>query len=694
MKKLYKLFMITTALVISANAAKSEGTAQTKSTYTKSKTEKGVKVVDYKVVSGDTLYIVAKKHHTTVKEVLDANNMSISDTIHIGQMLKVPVDTYMPKLSGKISKSKEVSSKKTAKTKTKTASKSVKKVAKEDKVAKTKGQKSTHKKTKTASKTSKPKTVDYKVVSGDTLYIVAKKHHTTVKEVLDANNMSISDTIHIGQMLKVPVDTYMPNKTASKEQKSKSVQKTASKKTDKTKTKTASKSVKKVAKGDKIAKTKEQKSTQKETTPRVHIVDVGETLFGIALKYHTTLKALMKLNNIGTTYMIKAGDKLILPTTTYRKKETTKVAKKEEKREKEKKITKTKVAKNSKTQKELNTKKSTSKSKKYKIVKETVTKTKTHTVKHGDTLWQIAKNNKISLKELRKLNGMSKKDVIHTGMVLKVGVEKIVITKKIPVKTKVAVAKKKVYKSKTYKVKKGDTLWKIAKRNKLSLSEIRKLNGMSKKDVIHTGMILKVSKPIEVKEKVRVASKKSKKSIAKNTKKDKKTKVAKKTKTKKVKVASKSKKRRNSKRKNDKRIQKAIAMLSGRNSSYKGSRSVIREAKKYLGKRYVWGAEGPNKFDCSGFTQYVMRKSKGVKIPRVSRKQAYYGKYVSRKNLKPGDLIFFDTSRRRRGYVNHVGIYIGNNKFIHASSARHRVVITSLNRPFYRSRFKWGRRIN
>jgi cell wall-associated NlpC family hydrolase len=89
-----------------------------------------------------------------------------------------------------------------------------------------------------------------------------------------------------------------------------------------------------------------------------------------------------------------------------------------------------------------------------------------------------------------------------------------------------------------------------------------------------------------------------------------------------------------------------------------------------------------------------MRKSKGVKLPRVSRKQAYYGKYVTRSQLKPGDLIFFDTSRRRRGYVNHVGIYIGNGKFIHASSARHRVVITSLNSPFYRARFKWGRRVN
>nr|MBL0721361.1 C40 family peptidase [Sulfurovaceae bacterium] len=115
-------------------------------------------------------------------------------------------------------------------------------------------------------------------------------------------------------------------------------------------------------------------------------------------------------------------------------------------------------------------------------------------------------------------------------------------------------------------------------------------------------------------------------------------------------------------------------------------------AQKYLGKRYVWGATGPYRFDCSGFTSYVCKKN-GVNIPRTSLKQSRVGKYVSRGNLRAGDLIFFDTSKRRRGFVNHVGIYIGNNKFIHASSAKKKVVVTSLNTPFYRSRFKWGRRM-
>jgi len=119
---------------------------------------------------------------------------------------------------------------------------------------------------------------------------------------------------------------------------------------------------------------------------------------------------------------------------------------------------------------------------------------------------------------------------------------------------------------------------------------------------------------------------------------------------------------------------------------------IIREAKEHLGKRYLWGAIGPKRFDCSGFTSYVYRKM-GIKIPRVSKNQGKVGLKVARKELRKGDLVFFDTSRRRRGYINHVGIYIGNHKFIHASSSRRRVIISNLDKKFYKARFKWGRRV-
>jgi len=119
---------------------------------------------------------------------------------------------------------------------------------------------------------------------------------------------------------------------------------------------------------------------------------------------------------------------------------------------------------------------------------------------------------------------------------------------------------------------------------------------------------------------------------------------------------------------------------------------IIEEAKGHLGEKYVWGATGPSRFDCSGFTSYVYKKM-GITIPRVSKNQGKVGKKVRRSRLKKGDLVFFDTSRRRRGYINHVGIYIGNHKFIHASSSKRKVIISSLNKRFYKARFKWGRRL-
>jgi len=121
---------------------------------------------------------------------------------------------------------------------------------------------------------------------------------------------------------------------------------------------------------------------------------------------------------------------------------------------------------------------------------------------------------------------------------------------------------------------------------------------------------------------------------------------------------------------------------------------VEKYAKEKLGKQYVWGATGPNKFDCSGFTKEVFRCTAGINIPRVSRDQAKVGKYIKYKDLKRGDMVFFDTEKKFTKKVNHVGIYLSNNNFIHASSAKKKVIITNFNKkPFYKKRFLWGRRV-
>lgn len=91
---------------------------------------------------------------------------------------------------------------------------------------------------------------------------------------------------------------------------------------------------------------------------------------------------------------------------------------------------------------------------------------------------------------------------------------------------------------------------------------------------------------------------------------------------------------------------------------------VIATGKKYVGVPYKFGASSgiTSAFDCSSFTQYVYKKN-GISLPRSSKQQAKSGYYVSKKNLKAGDLVFSDTNRD--GIINHVSIYIGNGKLLH-----------------------------
>lgn len=206
----------------------------------------------------------------------------------------------------------------------------------------------------------------------------------------------------------------------------------------------------------------------------------------------------------------------------------------------------------------------------------------------------------------------------------------------------------------------GDTLYDIARANHTTIEKICRMNKLKKEDILRIGMVLKMPmqdrgrqeevlaglpKVPQVPTVIQLAKVKS--SVNKSTKK-----IVK-----------------------HRRIHK----------------SIIRIAEKKLGSRYVWGATGKkNTFDCSGFTSYVYKKY-GINIPRTSRNQSKYGKYVKRDNLKKGDLIFFDTSKKHKGYVNHVGIYLGDNRFIHASSAKKRVVVSKLSK-FYAQRYKGARR--
>lgn len=100
---------------------------------------------------------------------------------------------------------------------------------------------------------------------------------------------------------------------------------------------------------------------------------------------------------------------------------------------------------------------------------------------------------------------------------------------------------------------------------------------------------------------------------------------------------------------------------------------VVNIARRYLGAPYVWAADGPNSFDCSGFTMFVYRQV-GVSLPHSSRAQINYGERVSMSDLAPGDLVFFGSP------IHHVGMYVGGGNYIHAPNSGDVVKISSLSR--------------
>lgn len=117
--------------------------------------------------------------------------------------------------------------------------------------------------------------------------------------------------------------------------------------------------------------------------------------------------------------------------------------------------------------------------------------------------------------------------------------------------------------------------------------------------------------------------------------------------------------------------------------------ALIDTAKDQMGVPYSWGGTSRGGFDCSGFVQYVFAKH-GVKLPRTSISQSQTGQKVAREDLQAGDLVFFITRGSR---VSHVGIYIGNGQFIHASSGGGQVRVDSLSKSYYNNRYAGARRV-
>ncbi len=124
---------------------------------------------------------------------------------------------------------------------------------------------------------------------------------------------------------------------------------------------------------------------------------------------------------------------------------------------------------------------------------------------------------------------------------------------------------------------------------------------------------------------------------------------------------------------------------------FESTQNLVLNAMSFMGIPYKFGGSTPEAgFDCSGFVQYVVRQAAGLVLPRSSFDQIRQGASVTREELQPGDLVFFNTMRAT---ASHVGIYIGENRFIHAPSRGKTVEIVNITDTYWQTRYDGARRL-
>lgn len=267
-----------------------------------------------------------------------------------------------------------------------------------------------------------------------------------------------------------------------------------------------------------------------------------------------------------------------------------------------------------------------------------------HVVKKGDTLKAIAQAFDVPVKDLQRLNGLGKKGKLKPGTML------VVKTGERGHKETVRTTQK------TYVVQKGDNVMRIAKKFQLSAPELRRLNGM-------TSDRLKVGRKLVVVEK----------SVAQ--------------------LDDDGKDRIVECKVDEAKITADLQEYSAQAREEGGEATVtdrmMQVAKKMLGIPYRFGGSSTRGIDCSAYVQKVFRFL-NLPLPRTAREQYAVGREVSKGDLATGDLVFFRTYAH---YPSHVGIYLGDSKFIHASSMGKKVTIDSLDTPFYNKRYIGAKRL-
>ncbi|MDH4028742.1 MAG: LysM peptidoglycan-binding domain-containing protein [Nitrospirota bacterium] len=274
-----------------------------------------------------------------------------------------------------------------------------------------------------------------------------------------------------------------------------------------------------------------------------------------------------------------------------------------------------------------------------------------YTVKKGDSLHKIAGKFKVKTDALSRANHLdSDKLVPGTKLTIPTARHKKI---RSAASRRNAAAVINEAGLRTYKVKKGDTLWKTAKKFSVNAADLMRLNNL-KSGKLKAGQVLVLEeKPVSIEA---AAAAPQPDPIAA-----------------------------------DPKLAEEIRELSEspevQQSGLKDFMiSVIRQT---LGIPYKFGSSSVNGTDCSGYVQMVFSPF-GIDIPRSAREQFKIGTPVEKEDLSIGDLVFF---RTYASFPSHVGIYLGNNLFIHASSFAKKVTIQNLNMPYYLSRFIGAKRL-
>lgn len=281
-----------------------------------------------------------------------------------------------------------------------------------------------------------------------------------------------------------------------------------------------------------------------------------------------------------------------------------------------------------------------------------------HSVKKGDTLKKIAKQYSIPEKELKKINNLkTNKLKVGRQILVKKTSQSIEDSRKTFYKEK---SPQDTEEERTYTVKRGDNIWRIAKRFDISVEELKEINGLQNNS-LKTGQKLVVSKTAaEPKE------------------------------TEDIKAIQASYDRKATPVITSARLEEVKELSNSKDLSKMSiNERLILFAKKMLHLPYKFGGNGSFGLDCSAYVQKVYGIA-GINLPRSAREQFGVGESVDKDELSTGDLVFF---RTYASFPSHVGIYLGNNLFIHASTRSKKITIDSLESPYYLKRFIGAKRL-